>query len=65
MKVDPPPTRQELDDLRKAIRHNIEETDFLNNQGWYENWFHYLIGLRRSYQRRFLTEAYNEQSSSS
>jgi len=60
-----PPTPKELADLRAAIRHNIPEPDFLNNQGWYETWFHYLIGLRRGYQNRWLTEAYNEHSSSS
>jgi hypothetical protein len=65
MIVDPPPTQQELLDLRKAVRSNISEVEFMNNQGWYETWFHYLIGLRRGYQSRFLTEAYNEQSSSS
>ena len=65
MKVDPPPTRQEIDDLRKAIRAHIPEAEFVNNQGWYETWFHYLVGLRRGYQQRWLTEAYNEHSSRS
>jgi len=65
MKVDPPPTRKELDDLRQALRHNVPEPDFINNEGWYRQWFEYLIGLRRGYQKRFLTEAYNENSTSS
>jgi hypothetical protein len=60
-----PPTNKELEDLRAAIRANIPQAEFVNNQGWYETWFHYLIGLRRGYQNRWLTEAYNEQSSSS
>jgi len=62
MKVDPPPSPKELADINTAIRHNIPEPEYMSNEIWFGQWAQYLIGLRRGYQRRFLTEAYNENS---
>lgn len=65
MNLNPPPTPKEIDDLRDSIRHNIDRVDFINNEVWFNTWGAYLIGLRRAYQQRFLSEAYNEHSTSS
>lgn len=62
MNLNPPPTQKELEDMYGAFANHIDRVEFLNNQGWYNNWAHYLIGLRRAYQNRFLAEAYNEHS---
>jgi hypothetical protein len=65
MNLNPPPTPKELQDLRVAIRDNITWVEFINNEVWFNTWGSYLIGLRRGYQKRFLSEAYNEHSASS
>lgn len=63
--IDPPPTDKEMDDLRASIRNNIDRVQFINEEVWFNTWGAYLIGLRRAYQKRFLSETYNEHSSSS
>jgi hypothetical protein len=65
MNLTPPPTPKELRDLKLVYMTHIPEVDFVNNIVWYNTWGAYLIGLRRSYQTRFLSEAYNEHSSGS
>lgn len=65
MNISPPPTPKEMEDLRSAIRNHIDRVEFINNEVWYNSWGAYLIGLRRGYQKRFLSETYNEHSSSS
>jgi len=63
MKLVQPPTPQEIADIHAALRHNIPEAEYLSNEVWFGLWAQYLIGLRRGYQKRFLSEAYNEHSS--
>lgn len=62
MNITPPPTQKEIDDLRDSIRHNIDRVQFINEEVWFNTWGAYLIGLRRAYQTRWLSEAYNEHS---
>jgi hypothetical protein len=57
----PPATLLEIDNLRLAFRSNIPESEY---DDWFIMWGMRLIALRRANQQRFITEAYNEQSSS-
>lgn len=54
-----------MQDLQVAIRNNIDRVEFINNEVFYNTWGAYLIGLRRAYQTKWLSEAYNEHSSRS
>jgi len=65
MKLVNPPTPKEIADLNAAIRNNIPQAEYMSNEVWFGLWSQHLIGLRRAYQKRFLSEAYNEHSSSS
>jgi hypothetical protein len=64
MRLTDPPTQQEIADLNAALRNNIPQAEYMSNKVWFGHWAHYLIGLRRGYQKRFISEAYNEHSSS-
>lgn len=57
----PPATDKEQHDLILAIRNNIPENEFTANQEWYQIWGMYLIALRRGYQKRFISEAYDDK----
>jgi hypothetical protein len=63
MKVSPPPSPKELEDINAAIRHNIPEAEYLSNEVWFGLWAQHLIGLRRAYNKRWLSNSYNEHSS--